>query len=75
MNEQKLTEIIGCDDQELLKLLNSLDEREARIIECRYGLKSCTPKSIEECAKEFNTSCEMIRMTEAKALKKLKVHK
>ena len=54
------------------KLLKELSDREERVIRIRYGLDDGKKRSLEEVAKEFGVTREMIRQTEAKAIKKLR---
>jgi len=53
-------------------VLNSLDEREAKVLSLRFGLMGETPKTLEEVGKIFNVTRERIRQIEAKALRKLR---
>ena len=56
----------------LNELLLELTEREARVIQLRFGLMDGIPKTLEEVGKVFNVTRERIRQIEAKALEKLK---
>ena len=61
----------------LLKLkikdvLDSLDPRERKVLELRFGLGDGRPKTLEEVGKEFNVTRERIRQIEAKALRRLR---
>ncbi|MFH1602226.1 MAG: RNA polymerase sigma factor RpoD [Candidatus Shapirobacteria bacterium] len=63
--------------KELLKesiagVLDSLDEREAKVLELRFGLAGQPPKTLEEVGKTFGVTRERIRQIEAKALRKLR---
>ncbi len=63
--------------KELLKesisgVLDSLDEREAKVLELRFGLVGQPPKTLEEVGKVFGVTRERIRQIEAKALRKLR---
>jgi RNA polymerase primary sigma factor len=53
-------------------VLSSLTEREARVIEMRFGLKDGNEHTLEEVGQEFQVTRERIRQIEAKALRKLK---
>ena len=52
--------------------LNSLSEREKKVLEMRFGLKDNKERTYEEIGKSFHRSKERIRQIEAKALRKLK---
>lgn len=54
------------------EVLNSLDEREAKVLSLRFGLLGETPKTLEEVGRIFNVTRERIRQIEAKALRKLR---
>ncbi len=57
--------------EDLKKILESLSERERRVIEYRFGLTDGTPRTLEEVGKVFGVTRERIRQIEAKTLKKL----
>jgi RNA polymerase primary sigma factor len=54
------------------EVLTSLNERERRILEQRYGLVDGLPRTLEEVGKQYNVTRERIRQIEAKALRKLR---
>ncbi|MFA5828731.1 MAG: RNA polymerase sigma factor RpoD [Candidatus Shapirobacteria bacterium] len=54
------------------EVLDSLDERESKVLSLRFGLMGETPKTLEEVGKIFNVTRERIRQIEAKALRKLR---
>lgn len=56
----------------IYKQLAELDERPARILELRFGLKDDNDLTLEEVGSQFNVTRERIRQIEAKALKKLR---
>lgn len=56
----------------LKKILNTLNCRERRIIELRFGLKDGQPKTLEEVGREFGVTRERIRQIEFKTLNKLR---
>ncbi len=58
--------------EQLGLVLSSLTEREARVIEMRFGLKDGNEHTLEEVGQEFQVTRERIRQIEAKALRKLK---
>ncbi len=53
-------------------VLMSLSEREAKVLELRFGLRGNNPMTLEEVGKVFGVTRERIRQIEAKALRKLK---
>ena len=62
---------------ELLKghineVLDTLSERERKVLELRFGLKDHKPRTLEEVGKVFGVTRERIRQIEAKALRKLR---
>ncbi len=62
---------------ELLKdhvdaVLDTLNERERKVLELRFGLMDHKPRTLEEVGKVFGVTRERIRQIEAKALKKLR---
>ncbi|OAL80834.1 sigma-70 family RNA polymerase sigma factor [Acinetobacter sp. SFA] len=56
----------------IYKQLAELDERQAKIIELRFGLRDDNDLTLEEVGSQFNVTRERIRQIEAKALKKLR---
>jgi RNA polymerase primary sigma factor len=54
------------------EVLTSLNERERRILEQRYGLLDGLPRTLEEVGRQYNVTRERIRQIEAKALRKLR---
>jgi len=54
------------------QVLDSLDEREAKVLSFRFGLLGETPKTLEEVGRIFDVTRERIRQIEAKALRKLR---
>ncbi|MCI5997515.1 MAG: RNA polymerase sigma factor RpoD [Peptoniphilaceae bacterium] len=58
--------------EQLNTVLNTLSEREKKVLELRFGLNDGTPRTLEEVGKEFEVTRERIRQIEAKALRKLK---
>jgi RNA polymerase sigma factor (sigma-70 family) len=57
---------------EIRRLLEPLDEREATIVRLRFGLDRGEPRTLEEVGKHFNLTRERIRQIEAKAMSKLR---
>lgn len=58
--------------EELANILETLSERERKVLELRFGLNDGTPRTLEEVGREFNVTRERIRQIEAKAIRKLK---
>lgn len=57
---------------QISKLLETLTEREQRVLTLRFGLNDGRTRTLEEVGKEFNVTRERIRQIEAKALRKLR---
>ncbi|MFI3326355.1 MAG: RNA polymerase sigma factor RpoD [Clostridia bacterium] len=53
-------------------VLDSLTEREGKVLKLRFGLEDGRSRTLEEVGKEFNVTRERIRQIEAKALRKLR---
>ena len=72
--------IVGPEDaaaysvlqDQIAKLLDTLTDREQRVLILRFGLKDGRTRTLEEVGKEFNVTRERIRQIEAKALRKLR---
>lgn len=62
----------GLLRESIEEVLESLDEREAKVLSLRFGLMGETPKTLEEVGKIFAVTRERIRQIEAKALRKLR---
>ncbi len=58
--------------EQLEEILDTLSDREKRVLELRFGLNDGVPKTLEDVGKEFNVTRERIRQIEAKAIRKLK---
>ncbi|MCK4809351.1 MAG: RNA polymerase sigma factor RpoD [Candidatus Omnitrophica bacterium] len=58
--------------EELEQAMESLTDREKKILGLRFGLEDGTPKTLEEVGNIFKVTRERIRQIEAKALKKLR---
>ncbi len=54
------------------EVLSALSDREAKVLEMRFGLNGQKPMTLEEVGREFGVTRERIRQIEAKALRKLK---
>ncbi|TLM71233.1 MAG: RNA polymerase sigma factor RpoD, partial [Actinobacteria bacterium] len=57
---------------QLCRVLDSLSERERKVIELRFGLLDGHPRTLEEVGKEFGVTRERIRQIESKTLSKLR---
>jgi len=57
---------------QLHEILDSLQDRERRVLALRFGLEDGVSRTLEEVGKEFGVTRERIRQIEANALKKLK---
>ncbi len=57
---------------QLYQVLDSLAERERKVIELRFGLKDGHPRTLEEVGREFGVTRERIRQIESKTLAKLR---
>lgn len=58
--------------EQLLDVLDTLTDREKRVLRLRFGLEDGKARTLEEVGKEFNVTRERIRQIEAKALRKLR---
>ncbi len=58
--------------EQLDEVLNTLTEREQKVLRLRFGLDDGRARTLEEVGKEFKVTRERIRQIEAKALRKLK---
>ncbi len=57
---------------EISNVLETLDERERKILELRFGIHDGTTRTLEEVGSEFNVTRERVRQIESKALRKLR---
>ena len=58
--------------EEMDKILNTLTEREKRVLRLRFGIGDGYPRTLEEVGSIFNVTRERVRQIEAKALRKLR---
>jgi len=70
--DQEVSRSILADQMQ--EILNTLSEKERRILEMRHGLLDGTYHTLEEVGKEFGVTRERIRQIEAKALEKIRQH-
>lgn len=57
---------------QMKETLDTLNEREQRVLQLRFGLVDGYPRTLEEVGSIFNVTRERIRQIEAKALRKLR---
>ena len=74
--DENATKFMDIDDlsirDTIYSVLNTLSERERKIIELRFGFIDGRQHTLEEVGKEFNLTKERIRQLEASPLKKLR---
>ena len=58
--------------EQLVEVLDTLTEREQKVLKLRFGLDDGRARTLEEVGKEFDVTRERIRQIEAKALRKLR---
>ncbi|KXS41869.1 MULTISPECIES: RNA polymerase sigma factor RpoD [unclassified Candidatus Frackibacter] len=58
--------------EQLDEVLDTLSDREKRVLELRFGVEDGRSRTLEEVGKEFGVTRERIRQIEAKALRKLR---
>jgi RNA polymerase primary sigma factor len=56
----------------LTKCLQSLSDRERRVLEMRFGLNGEPPRTLDEVGRAFNVTRERVRQIENQSLKKLR---
>lgn len=70
--DQEVAHSILAD--QITEILDTLSEKERKILEMRHGLLDGTYHTLEEVGKEFGVTRERIRQIEAKALEKIRQH-
>jgi RNA polymerase primary sigma factor len=55
----------------LMKLLDAIDERDARVLKLRFGLEGQEPLTLKEIGREVGLTRERVRQIEVEALRKL----
>jgi RNA polymerase primary sigma factor len=60
--------------QTILKLLDAIDERDARVLKLRFGLEGQEPLTLKQIGKEVGLTRERVRQIEVDALKRLQSH-
>ncbi len=58
--------------EQLNEVLDTLTEREQKVLRLRFGMNDGRARTLEEVGKEFDVTRERIRQIEAKALRKLR---
>ncbi|MGN0396097.1 MAG: RNA polymerase sigma factor RpoD [Coprococcus sp.] len=58
--------------EQLVEVLDTLTDREKKVLTLRFGLEDGRARTLEEVGREFNVTRERIRQIEAKALRKLR---
>ncbi|MFI3210667.1 MAG: RNA polymerase sigma factor RpoD [Peptostreptococcaceae bacterium] len=58
--------------EQISEVLDSLNEREQKVLKLRFGLDDGRARTLEEVGKRFDVTRERIRQIEAKALRKLR---
>ncbi len=58
--------------EQVERVLYTLNDRERRVLQLRFGLEDGRSRTLEEVGKEFSVTRERIRQIEAKALRKLR---
>ncbi|XVH00064.1 RNA polymerase sigma factor RpoD [Eubacteriales bacterium KG127] len=58
--------------EQLLEVLDTLTDREKKVLMLRFGIEDGRARTLEEVGREFSVTRERIRQIESKALKKLR---
>lgn len=58
--------------EQLVEVLDTLTDREQKVLKLRFGLEDGRARTLEEVGKQFDVTRERIRQIEAKALRKLR---
>ncbi|MBU1042961.1 MAG: RNA polymerase sigma factor RpoD [Candidatus Omnitrophica bacterium] len=58
--------------EQMEQVMETLSEREKKVLVLRFGIKDGYPRTLEEVGKIFNVTRERVRQIEAKALRKLR---
>ena len=67
-----VTASLGILKEQIAEVLDSLTEREARVLQMRFGLEDGVSQTLEAVGIVFGVTRERIRQIEAKALRKLR---
>jgi RNA polymerase primary sigma factor len=60
--------------QTILKLLDAIDERDARVLKLRFGLEGQEPLTLKQIGEEVGLTRERVRQIEVDALRRLQSH-
>ena len=60
--------------QTILKLLDAIDERDARVLRLRFGLEGQEPLTLKQIGEEVGLTRERVRQIEVDALRRLQSH-
>ena len=59
-------------NNKILKILDTLSEKERKILKLRFGLSGSYCRTLEEVGREFDLTREQIKKIEAKAMRKMR---
>ncbi len=59
---------------EIGRILNTLNDKEEKVVRLFFGINQKSPKSLDEIGQEFDLTRERVRQIREKALRKLKKH-
>ena len=59
---------------EIGRILNTLNDKEEKVVRLFFGIDQKSPKSLDEIGQEFDLTRERVRQIREKALRKLKKH-
>ena len=65
-------QLISMLKEQLVEVLDTLTEREQKVLKLRFGLEDGRARTLEEVGRRFEVTRERIRQIEAKALRKLR---